>query len=704
MARASLVTPNRSRNKSKGYVRAQSPSLSERQLADHRELLQVTRSLVTELNGDNLLRLITEKTSEVLHADRATLFLVDRARNELWSKVAEGLGVAEVRFPASTGIAGHVATTGEVVNIPDAYADPRFNPEVDRCTGYRTKSILCAPIRDPQDQVIGVLEALNKHRGRFNADDEETLIILGAQAAVALHNADLVGELDKRLLRTEVLLNVMQTFTSKLELDTLLQTIMAKITQVLQADRASLFLIDHKTKELWSKVAQGEGMKELRFPRHLGIAGHVATTGRVANVMDAYKDARFNQEIDKRTGYRTRSVLCVPIRNDQGHIIGVTEVLNKRGGIFTEEDEDLLVALSSQVGIALENAGLFEQLQAMRKYNEGILTSIATGVVTLDASGLVTQVNPAAQRIFGLDEPYPASAHVSSWLDKEHHGALLAAIQNVFHSGQPDHVYHYNFTTPQGERVGVNTTILPLQQPANGAAGVVLVTEDVTQLMNTFARYVSPEVAAEVLTQKDPAALEGTRKQVSVLFSDIRGFTSLSECSTAEDVMQLLNQYFSRMASIVFKYGGTLDKYIGDAIMAVFGAPHAHEDDPMRAVQCAIEMRRTLWDFNQERVARGLSQIEIGVGICTGEVVSGNVGSDERMDYTVIGDAVNVASRLEGMTKLSDCKILFNQAVYEAVKERVQCELLGPMILRGRTKPVQAYGISDEWIRAQTPR
>src|SRR5262249_18476799 len=152
--------------------------------------------------------------------------------------------------------------------------------------------------------------------------------------------------------------------------------------------------------ELWSKVAQGAGISEIRFPSTVGIAGHVATTGETVNIPEAYEDPRFNKEIDKKTGYRTKTILCMPIRDETGLILGVTHVLNKHEGIFKKEDEDLLSAFSDQVSIAIKNARLFEEVLYMKNYNESILSSIATGVITTDANQRISTANPAAQRIF----------------------------------------------------------------------------------------------------------------------------------------------------------------------------------------------------------------------------------------------------------------------------------------------------------------
>lgn len=157
-------------------------------------VLDVTRRLMSVTDLDALLRLIAEATTDVLDADRATIFLVDHDRGELWSKVALGEGVGEIRFPVGVGIAGQVARTGEVINIPDAYADDRFNPETDRRTGYRTRSLLTFPMTSHDGRVIGVFQAINKNEGAFSAHDEETLSSLAASAAVAVENAQLVSE------------------------------------------------------------------------------------------------------------------------------------------------------------------------------------------------------------------------------------------------------------------------------------------------------------------------------------------------------------------------------------------------------------------------------------------------------------------------------------------------------------------------------
>src|SRR5438105_284685 len=165
-------------------------------------ILDVTRRLMSITDLDALLRDMAQATTQLLDADRATIFIVDREKNEIWSRVALGTGVGEIRQPVGVGIAGTVAATGETVNIPDAYADPRFNPEPDKRSGYRTRSLLTFPMTGQNGRVIGVFQAVNKKgRESFNPDDEETLSSLGAPAAVAVENAQLLAE-QKRLWDT----------------------------------------------------------------------------------------------------------------------------------------------------------------------------------------------------------------------------------------------------------------------------------------------------------------------------------------------------------------------------------------------------------------------------------------------------------------------------------------------------------------------
>ena len=164
--------------------------------------------------------------------------------------------------------------------------------------------------------------------------------------------------------RLKILLDVIKAMSAETDFDRLLQLIMEETTRAMEADRSTLFLVDRERGELWSRIALGlQEKKEIRFKSHLGIAGHVATTGELLNIPEAYDDPRFNQAVDRQTGYRTKTILCMPVRNKEGTIVGVLQVLNKRVGVFTAADEEMLDALSSQAAIALENARLYEDLR-----------------------------------------------------------------------------------------------------------------------------------------------------------------------------------------------------------------------------------------------------------------------------------------------------------------------------------------------------
>ena len=211
-------------------------------------------------------------------------------------------------------------------------------------------------------------------------------------------------------------------------------------------------------------------------------------------------------------------------------------------------------------------------------------------------------------------------------------------------------------------------------------------------VLSNFQRYFAPDLASQIAGQAEAVQLGGTKRPVVVFFSDIRGFTSMSETMNPDEIASLLTEYFTEMVEIVFEHGGTLDKFMGDAIMALWGAPLSREDDADRAMRAAIEMQETLTKLNQKWAQEGrLQRVNIGIGINFGEVFAGNIGSDRRLEYTVIGDAVNVASRL--CSKAGPGEIMISEPFYASLKRPPEVQALDSIQLKGKAQAVPVYRV-----------
>jgi len=224
---------------------------------------------------------------------------------------------------------------------------------------------------------------------------------------------------------------------------------------------------------------------------------------------------------------------------------------------------------------------------------------------------------------------------------------------------------------------------------------VVLERLDKNRVRQTLEKYVSAPVAAEILRHNDEYehSLGGERRHVTILTSDVRGFTTLSETSDPFELVQQLNEYFTAMVEVVMRHEGTLDKYIGDAILAVYGAPLSAGPamDALQAARTAVEMREELAKLQEGWRARGRPPIKIGIGLNSGDVIVGNIGSPRRMEYTVIGDVVNVACRVEALNKEFGTDILITESVYELIRDYAEVELLESRTLRGRKESTDLY-------------
>jgi adenylate cyclase len=222
------------------------------------------------------------------------------------------------------------------------------------------------------------------------------------------------------------------------------------------------------------------------------------------------------------------------------------------------------------------------------------------------------------------------------------------------------------------------------------------------KIRGAFQYYLTASVINEML--KDPTKLKlgGDKKALSVLFSDIRGFTSISEKLTPEELVHLLNEYLTAMTDIVFKYDGLLDKYMGDAIMAVYGAPLDQPDHPVRACRTALDMLKELKNLQKKWADEGRPVLNIGIGVNSGDMVVGNMGSQMRFDYTVMGDSVNLGSRLEGINKEYGTNIVISEYTYAAVKDVLACRELDSVRVKGKKLPVKIYELLCEKKDAAT--
>jgi adenylate cyclase len=219
------------------------------------------------------------------------------------------------------------------------------------------------------------------------------------------------------------------------------------------------------------------------------------------------------------------------------------------------------------------------------------------------------------------------------------------------------------------------------------------------KIRRMLGQYVSPRVLTEVIDNRDILQAEiGSKEDLTVLFSDIRSFTNLSESLEASQVVELLNIYFSEMTDIIFEYEGTLDKFIGDAILAFWGAPIKTPDHALKAVQCAIDMSSRLHNVNRHLVEKNFPPIDIGIGIHSDSVILGNIGSDKKLDYTVIGDGVNLASRLEGLTRQYGSSLVISEDSYKAIKSTISCLILDRVRVKGRQKPVNLYTPTESFL------
>ena len=210
-----------------------------------------------------------------------------------------------------------------------------------------------------------------------------------------------------------------------------------------------------------------------------------------------------------------------------------------------------------------------------------------------------------------------------------------------------------------------------------------------------FSRYVSKDVFDQLVANPSLAALGGARRHMTVLFSDIRGFTTMSEKGSPEDVVSQLNELFTRMVGVVFEHRGTVDKFVGDMVMALYSAPLDDPEHADHAVQTALAMIRTLNEMNQQWQSQGKPTLDIGIGINTGDMVAGNIGSDTIMSYTVIGDAVNLGARLESLNKDFGTRIIVSESTRVELKGRYDIHPLGEVVVKGKTRPVAIFEVKS---------
>jgi len=659
-------------------------------------LLDITRKLASYDILDNAFITLERIIATSLQAEKAFIYTFRESDNELIrrSQANDEHKFAQVCNSFAQVDACFSSGNSDVYNAPQG----------EQFTSEQIRNFACAPLHSTKGNKLGVIQVINKKAGEFNEEDLTLINTLGQHLGLTLENA-IKNEHATQVHEEELkLLNVVADVATDLDLVSMIHKIISETTHLLRAERATVFLYDEQTDELFSHVGTGLESKEIRLPVTAGIAGQVFRTQETVNIPYAYADLRFNPAIDKATGFFTRSILCVPLINTKGECIGVTQVLNKNGGPFNKEDEARLKAFTTQIAVGIENAKLFNDVQNINNYIESMLQSMSNGVLTFDCDNHIITCNRAAEEILEITEKEIINKEPKSLFGKANQW-LSNAIHDVNQSRDVFEAIDAELNINKSHH-SVNVHIQPLVSVDGTNLGTVLLIEDISKekrLKTTMARYMDPSVANQLIEDAE-SKLGGQSTQATILFSDIRSFTTISEHLGPQGTVSFLNYFFTEMVNCIQDHQGIVNKFIGDALLGVFGVPLDIEDEVDKAVRAALAMTMAVKAMNQRKAKElGGKKIEIGIGINTDNIVFGNIGSPKRMDFTVIGDGVNLASRMESACKFYDSRILISEHTKNKLKGTYRIRELDKVIVKGKQRPISLFEIVDCYSEAEFP-
>ncbi|HXQ35209.1 MAG TPA: adenylate/guanylate cyclase domain-containing protein [Anaerolineales bacterium] len=552
------------------------------------------------------------------------------------------------------------------------------------------------------DQLIAVTQQGAKLRNSLDSKrDAEAIEGLKGLENSLERISEILIPFEQRYSHLQALAGIGQVVNSTLEIDEVLQIVMDTIVRLTEAERGFLMLRDERG-EMVSRTARNweqESINQSEFAISRSIVQRVMDGGEAILTTNAREDPRFGGQ-ESIIAFNLRSILCVPliIKND---IIGVIYTDNRiRSGIFSESERDLLIAFANQAAVAIENARLFsslkrtlEEVTELKNLMDDVFASIVSGVITADVQDQITLCNRAAASILGQ-----ASAEIVGRKLEEIIPTFANDIQphmdSVRQSEQPIVGLEFSQSLPQRGNVDWRLNLSPLKDAGQKTQGVAIVLDDLTERKRLeaqrrlFERMVSPAV----IEQLDPNSLQlgGKRTDITVLFADVRGFTSFSETVAPEKLVSILNRYLAAMAEAVLAQEGTIDKFMGDAIMAWFNAPVPQKDHTLRAVKAALAIRDSVEALYKELPKD--SHLSFGAGIHYGDAVLGLIGTDRRLEYTAISDSVNTAKRLQENSARN--QIIISREAYERVSNEIEAKPITPLSVKGKTVPLDVFEIS----------
>ena len=349
-------------------------------------LIEVNSALSLDGDVEGSIESFLDTAHDLIEADDLVMFKVDPVTKMISRYLVE----EDTKFPPGYGLVGYSVEKLKLLNVSKPNESPEFREDIDISDPLSPNSLLILPIRK-EDSVCAVLVA-SKNRDEdskarsFSDEDEFLFRQLGSTLSAIMNNGNLYDSMMNTRKKVTVLLETTKSLSSILDLNKLIDMIMESAKELLSSERCTLFLHDPERKQLRAIIQVRDSVQEIRIPSTAGIAGAVFTSGVPINITNAYEDDRFNKEVDRQTGFLTRTVLCIPIRNLFGQVIGVTQLINKKVGIYDAEDEMILNSFSSQAAVAIEKSQLFKKTEDMRAYLQSILSSITSCVITLSES------------------------------------------------------------------------------------------------------------------------------------------------------------------------------------------------------------------------------------------------------------------------------------------------------------------------------